>query len=334
MLKMFLSSLNWLISLPTLVRLTGMDVFLPFYHCVSDQNHPYIRHVLRIISVKEFEEQIDYILRFFTPVDLETVISKKVRLNKKPVVHISFDDGLREVYTIIRPILLRKGIPATFFLNTGFIDNRDMFFRFKTSLLYDVIMQKMHVNTLHHALKKIFSEHDKQFKEPKDILKLGYQDKIIINLVASALQVDFQSFLDEQQPYMTLEQVKTMKQEGFTIGAHSIDHPEYRFISTEQQIFQTRESCWFLSEYLDISNCYFSFPFTDYGVSARFFNIAKKFLSASFGCAGIKIDNMPHHYQRLAMDRNNLNASEHIKTEYLSFLLKKFVNKHIVTHKP
>ena len=54
-------------------------------------------------------------------------------------VFLSFDDGLREVYTIIAPILKERGLPATFFITTDFIDNKKLFYRNKASLLIEAI---------------------------------------------------------------------------------------------------------------------------------------------------------------------------------------------------
>jgi hypothetical protein len=35
------------------------------------------------------------------------------------------------------PILRRKGVPATVFVNSDFVDNQDLFFRFKAALIID-----------------------------------------------------------------------------------------------------------------------------------------------------------------------------------------------------
>ena len=48
-------------------------------------------------------------------------------------VHISFDDGLAECFSVARPLLLKHGIPCTFFITTDLIDNQTMFYRHKVS---------------------------------------------------------------------------------------------------------------------------------------------------------------------------------------------------------
>ena len=55
---------------------------------------------------------------------------------------LSFDDGLVECHQVIAPLLMTKGVPATFFLNNHFIDNRDLFFRYKASLIIDQVISE------------------------------------------------------------------------------------------------------------------------------------------------------------------------------------------------
>jgi len=57
---------------------------------------------------------------------------------------LSFDDGLREPLDIIAPILKQKGVPATFFVNTATLDNLEMLYRHKASLLVDHVRRIAH----------------------------------------------------------------------------------------------------------------------------------------------------------------------------------------------
>ena len=107
-------------------------VFLPFYHTVSDKKLPYILNYPYRNSA-EFEKELDYFLNYFKPVALDYLL--KNPKPKEKVFHLSFDDGLKECSHIIAPVLLRKGIPATFFVNPGFVDNKTLFHRYKASVV-------------------------------------------------------------------------------------------------------------------------------------------------------------------------------------------------------
>ena len=78
-------SLQWLRS--------GGDVpvLLPFYHLVSDQDHPF-QYNYEYPSVKRFEKDLDFLLQNFKSISL-----KKLYKGKKldQAFHLTFDDGLR-----------------------------------------------------------------------------------------------------------------------------------------------------------------------------------------------------------------------------------------------
>ncbi|NCB09485.1 MAG: hypothetical protein EOM73_15150, partial [Bacteroidia bacterium] len=92
--------------------------FLPFYHVVSDQKLPHIQNY-PFRTVRQFQSELDFFLKHFKPVSLQYLIENPKTTEK--IFHISFDDGLKECAEIIAPILLQKGIPATFFINPGFV---------------------------------------------------------------------------------------------------------------------------------------------------------------------------------------------------------------------
>ena len=56
------------------------------------------------------------------------------------------------------------------------------------------------------------------------------------------LGVDFETFLRQHRPYLTSEEIQTLRTQGFEIGAHSIDHPHYADLTLAEQVRQT-EHC-------------------------------------------------------------------------------------------
>lgn len=138
-----------LFSLNSLVSLSGQRLVLPFYHAVSDEELPHISALYPHKSVASFIKDLDTLLQYFEPIDLQQLIQlvQNKEQPRKPVFHLSFDDGLREVYEIVRPILLDKGIPATAFINTAFIDNKALFYRYGESLKTNNIDPQEFLNT-------------------------------------------------------------------------------------------------------------------------------------------------------------------------------------------
>ena len=71
-----------------------------------------------------FEAQLKYLGKHFSVVPLESILKKMTVSNSRPHhdIALTFDDGLRNHYTIVYPILKRLGIPATFIVCPGVIE--------------------------------------------------------------------------------------------------------------------------------------------------------------------------------------------------------------------
>lgn len=191
---------------------------------------------------------------------------------------LSFDDGMREVADVIAPILLRRGVPATFFLNSAFVDNQSLFYRHKASLLCDKLEQipAKQLASLHGGFSALGMDGADHQQLKRSILSINYAGRDRLDAVAEVLDVDFAAFLREQRPYLDSNQVNELLRQGFTIGAHSVDHPKYAQIRLDEQLRQTRESTAFLMERFGITTCDLAFPFVSDGVGADFFEAAYK----------------------------------------------------------
>src|SRR5687768_11071814 len=143
-----------LVPLQLLTRSSPVTSLFPYHHVVSDERLPHIIHLYPYKNVKQFSTDIDFLLKYFeaiSPADLISFINTHHKLPEKKFL-LTFDDGFKEVSEVIAPILKRKGIPAIFFINPAFIDNKEMFYRNKISLILQVMDEKKSDSGL---LKKI-----------------------------------------------------------------------------------------------------------------------------------------------------------------------------------
>lgn len=318
------------LHIPTsmLLNITKTKGISSLYHTVSNEDLPHINQLYRVKKTSEFKADLDFLLKHYTPVDYKTYIDIKVKGTKlnKPVFLLTFDDGLKEFNEVISPILLNKGIPAICFLNSDFIDNKNLFFRYKISLLINECLKnrarKNRVGELLNNSKNI----------TQSLLNLSYNNTLLINHIAEEIDFSFNDFLQKKQPYLNTPDINNLINKGFQFGAHSIDHPEFRFISLEEQIIQTKTSMDIIQKKFNLNYKAFAFPFTDHGVDKDFFNYINnhKITDNTFGCAGYKTDVISNNYQRIAFEKGTLSGKEIHNAELLSYLLKKPLNKHIV----
>ena len=320
-----------------LVRKSPFRLVMPFWHCVADETPPHIRNLYLARDTRSFRYDMEELVKYFKPVSASDVLQHVTgeRSLKEPSMLLSFDDGLRESAEVIAPILSEMGIPAVFFVNTAFVDNRDMFYRFRISLLIDRLRQMKSKEVIYEIISGRIPANigsDKQLC--RYLLGLEYQDSLKINELAELFEIDFTTYLKMRKPYMTGEQISSMIEQGFDIGAHSIDHPLFARLTLEEQIRQTRESLDWLRGNFRTGTACFAFPFTDDGVSREFF---EEIFSdhpgnpdLTFGTAGLKNDVWPRHLQRIHAGSSPMGTKGLIKSEYLLYYMKKIAGKHFV----
>lgn len=328
------------INLDCLIGFSKQQLFLPFYHVVSNQSLTHVKELYRIRDIKTFREDLKFLQTHFTSITIEDlneqVINKKPF--SKPSFHLTFDDGLKEMLTEVAPILKEQGIHATFFINSAFVDNKDLFYRYKVSLL---IHYFKHHKPSAETSKEIYSIFANQgilksnLKE--NFLAVSYSNKHILDQIAVLVGFDFQDYLKKNEPYLTTEDIHQLKNMGFSIGAHSIDHPEYQYVSLEEQLRQTQKSIDFIKTTFNLPYSYFSFPFSDENVSKAFFeklySKENNLVDLSFGISGLKKDSYSQHLHRFPMEGSQLSAKQLIKTEYLYYILKSFIHKNTIARK-
>lgn len=86
------------------------------YHGISTVKED--RYNSRFTSIAKLEKQLSFFARYFNLVDLSQIVEKNTKSDRFNLA-ITFDDGYLNNYRHVRSILLRKQIPATFFV-TGY----------------------------------------------------------------------------------------------------------------------------------------------------------------------------------------------------------------------
>jgi len=249
-------------------------VLMPYHHTVSDEHLPHIKCLYGYKNRADFERELDWLLKYRKPVHPEVLsqcLTHKTPLPANSFL-LTFDDGLREIYEVVAPILKRKGVPAIFFINPSFIDNRELFYRCKLTLVMDRIRYGKD-ESLSRKIADYLGAHSVDYETLRlKMLEIHYPDRFKADALGSLAEIDFDEFLAKKRPFLSSEEVSALYQQGFTIGAHSMDHPHYRFLSEEEQLNQTRSSLDFVYKLAPSSNPFFSFPHQDHTIAQSFFD--------------------------------------------------------------
>jgi peptidoglycan/xylan/chitin deacetylase (PgdA/CDA1 family) len=235
---------------------------------------------------------------------------------------LQFDDGLREVYDVVAPILWEKGVTATFFLVGGLLDNKELAYSNKVSIILEHLGQ---VGMKSHSEQLLNILGDWGYRGTnirKALLSLDHTKKDAVDAIANVVGCDFTAYLLKVQPYLTSEQVCKLIGMGFTIGAHSMDHSRYSLIPLQEQLYQTRTSIHYVRERFSLDYGAFAFPNGDDNVSDHFFRIifADGNVDVSFGNIGKRRDVHPRHFPRLSIENASAVAERVIGRYYAAAL--------------
>jgi peptidoglycan/xylan/chitin deacetylase (PgdA/CDA1 family) len=302
--------------------LMGISLVVPYYHMVSDQRVPHVSELYRFRSIAEFMGDMDYLLRHFEPVALRDIVDalNGKRILSRPCFHPTFDDGFREMHDIVAPILQRAGVPATFFLNTAFLDGGGLQHHNALSILVDQLQSAHRGEATLRAVDSLLPPAKCECTTLRArVLSIHYTQKALLRSLAEALDVDLDKYIRDTRPYLSSDQIRSLLARGFSIGAHSHDHPLYADLSLKEQLAQTWISLQLLETQFGLNQKAFAFPHTDRGVEGAFFSavFSEQLLDVSFGTGGLVSHFHPRNIERVCMEGTSAPAAEILARQFL-----------------
>jgi peptidoglycan/xylan/chitin deacetylase (PgdA/CDA1 family) len=299
----------------------GVNPLVVNYHVVSDQYLPHINNIYNYRDTAAFTQDIEFLCNHYKVINLEQLLAFLRTGKKLPdnALLLTIDDGLKEVHDVMAPILKKKKIEPVLFLTKNYVDNKELGYDHRKSLVINKIKEK-NDHTLEINLTTMFRE-IQLFNNTviESILNLPYDFRHIVDSVAKMAGVDYADFLVKNSPYLTSTDIRALIGQGFAIGGHSIDHPNFRDLTLEDQLLQARESMDFVNENFHISYRVFAFPYWDAGIPKEFFS--KLDADATFGTQGLLSETIPNHIQRIGFERFKYTAQQSIKAHYFRKML-------------
>ncbi len=93
------------------------------YHRVSDNARDNVT-----VGIEQFDRQMALLRRHYQVLSIQDLVDTKDFVSSsKPMVCVTFDDGYLDNYENAVPILLKHGIPASFFVSTGIVSTDGIF---------------------------------------------------------------------------------------------------------------------------------------------------------------------------------------------------------------
>lgn len=303
----------------------------PYHHTVSNEFLPHIKHLYNYKNEKQFSADLDLLLKYYRPVTIPEIVKSIQQHSRLPAksFFLSFDDGFREVYDIIAPILEKKGVPACFFINPAFIDNSELFYRCKISLVIHELVNTKDQDAFLQIIHQLTGIEKGTVNGAVSFLKtINTTNAILLDKIAEKTGFSYDNFLKTKQPFLTSEQVRSLHSRGFTIGSHSINHPYFQLISLKEQVEQVAGSTRYVNDLLAIKDCCFSFPHSDRGLPQDLFHeISKLNIPLLFGIQNQKMELENKMLHRFNAERPEIDFSSQVKGLLLMIWLRNLTGR-------
>lgn len=198
------------------------------YHRVSNDEQSIFDRGLRSSAIDAFADQVRFCKRHFdviAPGDLPDVLAHR----RGRYVLITFDDGYRDNYEVAFPIVKTMGVPATFFVATGFIDTPRVPW-------WDDIAWMVRSSRRRAAVLPRWFPEPVPFDEPdreRAIRTLLRAYKAMSTDRTEAFLQDIEEAIGAERHdphacdhwWMTWDMLRDMQASGMTIGGHTVNHP-------------------------------------------------------------------------------------------------------------
>jgi peptidoglycan/xylan/chitin deacetylase (PgdA/CDA1 family) len=244
---------------------------LSYHGVISDK---YARHPLRLANMvtrTEFREQMQELRRLFNPVTIRDVRKWVHGSGSLPphAVLVTFDDGYSNSLTHAVDVLRETGVPAVFFLPTGYIGGKRVLWPTEVYLRV-YTWPESHFPMPDGTGVKIIDNHEGRATlatlVEETCKQLPTQDSMryLCQLRRGAEPLDvaetFGEAGEEMFSFLDWGGVRKIHQLGFEIGSHSVEHPILAKISQERLDQELTFSKRAIESELD-AECYcFAYP--------------------------------------------------------------------------
>ncbi len=304
----------------------------PYYHIVRDTNVEHIENLYRYKNVKQFEYDLDFLLKNYKRLNPNDLFKDSVPENS---FLITFDDGLEEIYSVIFPILKRKNLSAIFFLNPDFVGNKKSLYKHDISIIVNAIKKNSDVAIKNKIALHLSVEYSSDADLIHKLKNIQFSDRHKLQLILSDLKINMDDYLNEKKPYISKDQIKEMLNAGFYFGGHTMSHPPLVQLSFEEQKAEIINSIEWVKTNFGIDYSLFAFPFSDAGISKKLINelFAYDPNIRLFGNSGLKKDFDNRIIQRFSLEHPDKKIEKQIVTENLYKYFNKLIGKYHIKRK-
>jgi peptidoglycan/xylan/chitin deacetylase (PgdA/CDA1 family) len=291
-------------------------------------------HLSLEISPEHLESVIMYFKRKnYDFIDLDTlpVWLETNRRTKKKFVIFTFDDGYKDNLQFAYPVFKKHNIPFTVYITSSIPDRRAIIWWYILEdliLKYDKIQYSFSVGSVNAKCHTHVAK-ERTFNHIRKLITMLNCKNLEKELTAFFSSFDYSVHDHSDELGLTWDEIaELVKDPIVTIGAHTLNHYNLRYLTEQQAFYEIMESKKILENRLNIKVNHFSYPFGQF--RSRDIDIVKRtnFLtSTTTENANIFYKHLNHQYTLPRITINALTTDEVLNLQVNGFypaILHKF----------
>ncbi len=310
-------------------------VTIIMYHYVRDLKGSMFPEI-KGLDISLFKEQLEYLQRYYSIIGMDHLIAAMTGSHDLPekASLLTFDDGFIDHYSCVFPMLRKKNIRGSFYPSARPVRKKIVLDVHKIHFLLASVKDK---SLLVKAIFKHLDKSRQEYKLPgnddyfnmfavrnrfdckevvfiKRLLQVELPEKLrgyILNkLFGEYVTSDEAGF--SRELYMSIGQIKEMKDAGMHIGSHSFDHRWLDSLNVREQEAEIRSSVEFLEE-IGAASSYMTITYPYGAYDADTINILRKNEFKAALTSEVDIANLDRHdaFELPRLDTNDLPKDRH-----------------------
>ena len=227
---------------------------------IADKNDP--RRITGHTSVSEVEKAILTLKKRYDIISMDDAVSQLDKFGvKKESVVLTFDDGFKDNFKYLLPVLQKYQVPATYYINSSVIStDRNLWFQSVINYFFAVEDDSVKIDLTNKEYD--LSTSTKRYSSAFDFmqyLQANYKPEEFHSVIESI--AGDKALPNESDLHLSWEELKVLVNDPLiTLGAHSYNHYPLAYCNEEQSKFEIEKSVKDLEENLDIEVKHFSYP--------------------------------------------------------------------------
>lgn len=204
------------------------------FHHIAAEPTPFTSGIRVTVSPRTLESALQFLTKHYTPVSLDDVLTNYggCGLPLRPVL-LTFDDAYASVAEIAAPLCRKYGVPAVFFVNAAFVNNR----RMAPDNLVCYAANSAGMRVVNSAVQAVPGRDGAVCRTLKEVFgsffpTLSLQEReLFLNALCRLAGINDSQLAKEANLYLSAAQLRGLENYDFEVGNHTYSHTHCRSLS-------------------------------------------------------------------------------------------------------